>query len=96
MVPGIVGEILGIEVIRMAVENKSALEGYLLTMDTKNMGFRKMKLRNRKEECLSCGKDRLIPEEYDYYKYDGCKIPTNLPNVPNMTWEEYIEKKGSG
>jgi hypothetical protein len=47
MIPGFVGIILGIEAMKMLLNGSSSLEGHLLTYESKNCTFRKMKLRKK-------------------------------------------------
>lgn len=66
MLPGFVGMILAVEAIKIVVQGKSSLEGQLLTYDARSCLFRKMKLRNKKPDCLACGENKLNIQEYNY------------------------------
>lgn len=72
MLPGFVGMILGVEAIKIIIGGKSSLESFLLTYDARCCLFRKMKLRNKKPECLACGQNQFNIQEYDYGKYGNC------------------------
>lgn len=72
MLPGFVGMILGVEAIKIIIGGKSSLESFLLTYDARSCLFRKMKLRNKKPECLACGQNKFNIQEYDYGKYGNC------------------------
>lgn len=92
MLPGIVAMVLATEAIKIVLSGKSSLEGHLLTYEARSCTFRKMKLRNKKPECLACGQEKLNVETYNYSKYETCKNPTNLPQVPSIDWAEAIQK----
>lgn len=42
-----------------------------------------MKLRNKKNECIACGENKMDISNYDYDKYSGCNSGgPELPEVP--------------
>jgi hypothetical protein len=49
-------------------------------------------LRKKQANCIACGgNERLDILTYDYAKYGVCsKNP--VPEVPQITWQNYVEK----
>ena len=86
MVPGLVGMVLGIEVIKYVVSGSCGLFGNMLLYDGILTTFRKTKLRSKKENCQGCGKEKLDISTYDYLKYDP-PCGSAPPEVRNISWK---------
>lgn len=83
MLPGFVGMILGVQALKIILNEKSSLQGHLLTYEARSCVFRKLKLRNKKNECIACGENKMDISNYDYDKYSGCNSGgPELPEVP--------------
>ncbi len=65
MLPGIIGSIQGIEVIKLLLGKGDPLIGRMLIIDTLKMKIREMKVR-RDPNCPVCGDHPTIKELIDY------------------------------
>jgi len=90
VLPGIVGSLQALEVIKLALGTGNPMIGRLLVFDALAMRFRE--LRQRKDpECSICGERRTIHELIDYEQF--CGIPQlheeeKGDEVPTVTVEE--------
>lgn len=72
VVPGIIGNIQALEAIKIAAGLKPSYAGKLLLFDGLSGQFRKVELRKRKDDCISCGNNPTITNELiDYNKFCG-------------------------
>ena len=53
--PGVIGSLQAMEAIKYLTGTGKLLTGYLLTYDSLNMNFRKVKLPEKVSECIACG-----------------------------------------
>ena len=53
--PGVIGSLQAMEAIKYLTGTGKLLTGYLLTYDSLNMNFRKVKLPKKVSECIACG-----------------------------------------
>jgi adenylyltransferase/sulfurtransferase len=91
VLPGIVGTLQALEVIKLILGEGNPLIGRLLLFDALKMKFRELKLR-KDPECALCGERATIKELIDYEQF--CGIPAHEPvaetrsGVPTITVEE--------
>ncbi|KAI1297303.1 Adenylyltransferase and sulfurtransferase MOCS3 [Halotydeus destructor] len=72
VVPGIIGSLQAMEAIKIAAGIKPSFSGKMLLYDGLEGTFRNVKIRNRREDCVSCGKCTQIgPELMDYDEFCG-------------------------
>jgi adenylyltransferase/sulfurtransferase len=95
VVPGIIGNLQALEAIKIAIGRRPTYAGHLLLFDGLMGSFRTVKIRDRKQDCISCGTNPTIgPELVDYEEFCGvkCGESTSLKILePNerMSCEEY-------
>jgi adenylyltransferase/sulfurtransferase len=65
-VPGIIGSLQALEVIKIAAQMDGVLAGKLLTFDASTTTVRTIKLRPRNKNCAVCGESPTIKELIDY------------------------------
>ncbi|HXV64619.1 MAG TPA: molybdopterin-synthase adenylyltransferase MoeB [Vicinamibacteria bacterium] len=90
VLPGIVGSLQALEVIKLALQKGDSMIGRLLVFDALEMRFRE--LRQRKDpDCPICGTSPTIRELIDYEAFCGIPAqPVEAPegSVPTVTVEE--------
>lgn len=95
VVPGIIGNIQALEAIKIAAGLKPSYAGTLLLFDGLTGQFRKVELRKRKDDCVSCGNNPTITKELiDYDAFCGIKCDSAqqlkiLEPEERVTVEEY-------
>ncbi|MFQ6045907.1 MAG: molybdopterin-synthase adenylyltransferase MoeB [Gemmatimonadales bacterium] len=70
VLPGIIGSIQALEVIKLILGQGETLAGRLLLLDALSMRFRELKLR-KDPECPLCGESRTVTELIDYEAFCG-------------------------
>jgi len=91
VLPGIVGTMQALEVIKLVLGEGDPLIGRLLLFDALKMRFRELKLR-KDPECALCSEHATIKELIDYEQF--CGIPRQEPvaasrsGVPTISPEE--------
>ncbi|XP_065176626.1 adenylyltransferase and sulfurtransferase MOCS3-like isoform X2 [Sycon ciliatum] len=71
MVPGVIGVLQAIEVVKIAAKIPSTLSQKLLLFDALGGFFRTVRLRGRKENCAVCGNSPTITTLIDYEQFCG-------------------------
>jgi len=71
VVPGIIGSLQALEAIKLLCQAGSTCSQRLLLFDGLDNSFRKIKLRNRKEDCRVCGLQPDIRHLIDYELFCG-------------------------
>jgi molybdopterin/thiamine biosynthesis adenylyltransferase/rhodanese-related sulfurtransferase len=86
VLPGIMGCIQALEVIKLILGKGEPLIGRLLIFDALGMKFRELKLR-KNPECPVCGKNPTIHELIDYEQFCGIRGEEHKPDmrVPEIT-----------
>ncbi|OTF82076.1 adenylyltransferase and sulfurtransferase MOCS3-like protein [Euroglyphus maynei] len=80
VVPGIIGNIQALEAIKIAAGLKPSYAGTLLLFDGLTGQFRKVELRKRKDDCVSCGNNPTITDKLiDYNAFCGIKCDSVQP-----------------
>ena len=92
VLPGIVGTMQALEVIKLILGEGNSLIGRLLLFDALKMNFRELNLQ-KNPDCLLCGENATIKELIDYEQF--CGIPREEPEtasagvgVPTISVEE--------
>ncbi len=92
VLPGIVGTMQALEVIKLILGEGNSLIGRLLLFDALKMNFRELNLR-KNPDCMLCGENATIKELIDYEQF--CGIPREEPEtasagagVPTISVEE--------
>lgn len=70
MLPGIVGSIQAMEVIKLILKKGKPLAGTLLVFDTLSSQFRRFTLQ-RNRDCAVCGDHPTVKDFIDYEKFCG-------------------------
>src|SRR2546422_5165791 len=84
VLPGIVGSLQALEVIKLIVGKGEPLVGRLVLFDALNVSFRQLTLR-RNRECPICGDHPTIDRLIDYEQF--CGPPADTPQGPEITPE---------
>ncbi|MGH9774712.1 MAG: molybdopterin-synthase adenylyltransferase MoeB [Candidatus Acidiferrales bacterium] len=90
VLPGIVGALQAMEVIKLILGTGEPLVGRLLLFDALKMRFRELKLR-KNPECPLCGEKRTLTKLIDYEQFCGIRgeeAPAPAATVPEMTPRE--------
>jgi molybdopterin/thiamine biosynthesis adenylyltransferase/rhodanese-related sulfurtransferase len=98
VLPGIVGSLQAMEVLKLILGNGNSMAGRLLLFDALEMSFRELKLRKNRE-CPLCGENRTIHKLIDYYEFCGVRgeeAPPPSVEVPEMTPTELRDRKNRG
>lgn len=72
-VPGCIGVLQGLEVIKIIVGSPGVLSGRLLLFDGSDTSFRNIKLRQKDPKCKVCGESPEIVKPIDYEEFCGAK-----------------------
>ena len=98
VLPGIVGCLQAMEVLKLILGSGKPLVGRLMLFDALEMSFRELKLR-RNPECPVCGDHPTITAPIDYYEFCGVRgeeAPPPDVSVPEMTATELNQRLKSG
>lgn len=99
MVPGLIGQIQAIEVVKIIIGKGDVLSQRMIIFDALGMSFRNVKIRGRNPKCVVCGNN---PEITDVSKFDYdafCQIKCDylasikLPAECNMHIEDFQKVK---
>ena len=71
LVPGIIGSLQALEVIKLSVGCGSLYNGKMLLFDGLSASFRTIKLRNKNPACEICGENPTITQLIDYTQFCG-------------------------
>lgn len=98
VLPGIVGSLQAMEVLKLILGNGDPMAGRLLLFDALEMSFRELRLR-KNPECPLCGPNRTIHQLIDYYEFCGVRgeeAPPPSVQVPEMAPRELAERLERG
>jgi molybdopterin/thiamine biosynthesis adenylyltransferase/rhodanese-related sulfurtransferase/molybdopterin converting factor small subunit len=98
VLPGIIGSLQAMEVLKLILGTGDSLSGRLLLFDALEMSFRELKL-HKNPECPLCGEHRTITGLIDYYEFCGVRgeeAPPPDVEVPEMTPTELRDRLGRG
>ena len=91
VLPGLVGTLQALEVIKLITGLGAPLIGRLLHVDTLTLRFRSFELR-RDPECPVCGPSPSITEPIDYTGFCGM----NPPDVPTLSVQDLRDLRAQG
>ena len=95
VIPGIIGQLQALETIKIAIGRKPTYAGQLLLFNGLEGTFKSVKIRGKRENCVSCGPNKTIgPDLIDYEEFCGVQCTQNvslkiLEPEERMTAEEY-------
>ncbi|XP_053317234.1 adenylyltransferase and sulfurtransferase MOCS3 isoform X1 [Spea bombifrons] len=95
IVPGIIGCMQALEVLKIAAGMPSSYSGTMLLYDALDGQFRNIKIRAKKLDCGVCGinSETLILEDYETFCgssiSDKCRMLSLLPNEERLTVQDY-------
>jgi adenylyltransferase/sulfurtransferase len=98
VLPGIIGSIQAMEVIKLILGRGDTLAGRLLLFNALEMRFREIKLR-KNPECPVCGPHRTITHLIDYYEFCGMRgeeAPAANVTVPEIEPRELKQRLDRG
>ncbi len=98
VLPGIVGSLQAMEVLKLILGNGDPMAGRLLLFDALEMTFRELRLR-KNPDCPLCGSNRTIHQLIDYYEFCGVRgeeAPPPSVEVPEMGPRELAERLERG
>ncbi|NXK98906.1 MOCS3 sulfurtransferase, partial [Formicarius rufipectus] len=95
VVPGIIGCLQALEVLKIASGMGSSFHQYMLMFDALEGKFRNIKLRPKKPDCPACGDDPTVTCLQDYEAFcgssatDACRAVRLLPAEDRISVEQY-------
>lgn len=95
VLPGIIGSLQALEVIKVATGVGEPLSGRLFSFDALSFSSRTFKLRRRPDNPLN-GDHPSITALIDYEQFCGLKNPTEMRPVKEISVEEFLILKESG
>lgn len=80
MVPGIIGNIQALEVLKIILgfDDSLILTQRMVFFDGLSMKFRNVKIRGRNKDCITCGEAPTLPDICQIDYFDFCKTNCNL------------------
>ena len=99
VIPGIIGSLQSLEVIKIALGLKPSYCGKLLLFDGLQGSFSVVKIRGKRKDCKVCGLDPSIgPELIDYDSFCGViycdiKVLSKEDRVTCKVYKEVLDKK---
>lgn len=105
MVPGIIGNIQAVEVVKMVlgVDPTLILNQRMVFFDAMSMKFRNVKIRGRNVACIACGDEPKLGEIANINYQDFCKTNCNLQSdivlpsentMPVVQFADHLAKHG--
>ncbi|MCI0517672.1 MAG: molybdopterin-synthase adenylyltransferase MoeB [Woeseiaceae bacterium] len=97
VLPGIIGSLQALEVIKLILDKGQPLISRLVLFDALAFEFREVKLR-KDRDCVICGETPSIFAPVDYEAFcggAGSAVPTS-ESVPSITVEEFVSLRDSG
>lgn len=95
VVPGIMGCLQALEVLKIASHQECSFAQQLLMFDGEQARFRSIRLRSRQEECVVCGEKPTVTELQDYEYFcgsaatDKCRRLNLLSREQRVSVQEY-------
>ncbi len=78
MVPGLIGQIQALEIVKIILGQGEVLTERMVIFDALEMRFRNVKLRGRNPNCSSCGDAPSITNVSAFDYNDFCQTNCNL------------------
>lgn len=97
VLPGIVGSLQALEVIKLILDRGEPLISRLVLFDALTFKFREVKLK-KDPNCVVCGSSPsiLAPIDYDAFCSGGTVTEANFTGIPSMTVEEFAAISSAG
>ncbi len=98
VLPGLIGTVQAMEVIKLILGRGEPLIGRLLLLDALEMRWRELKLR-KDPNCPVCGENPTVCELIDYVEFCGLRgveTPTHTQELPSITPRELRERLDRG
>uniref|UniRef100_A0A3B5JYT1 Adenylyltransferase and sulfurtransferase MOCS3 n=1 Tax=Takifugu rubripes TaxID=31033 RepID=A0A3B5JYT1_TAKRU len=95
VVPGIMGCVQALEVLKIASGQRTSCSQKLLMFDAQDAKFRSIKLRPKKADCAVCGEEPSVTQLVDYETFcgsaasDKCRRLNLLSRDQRITVQEY-------
>ncbi|XP_048046508.1 adenylyltransferase and sulfurtransferase MOCS3 isoform X2 [Megalobrama amblycephala] len=90
VVPGIMGCLQALEVLKIASGQGSSFEQQLLMFDGQEGRFRSIRLRPRQAECAVCGETPTVTELQDYEQFCGSAATDKCRRLNLLTKEQRV------
>ncbi|XP_067312252.1 adenylyltransferase and sulfurtransferase MOCS3 [Pseudorasbora parva] len=90
VVPGIMGCLQALEVLKIASGQGSSFEQQLLMFDGQEGRFRSIRLRPRQAECAVCGETPTVKELQDYEQFCGSAATDKCQRLNLLTKEQRV------
>ncbi|XDV42665.1 hypothetical protein PO909_011283 [Leuciscus waleckii] len=90
VVPGIMGCLQALEVLKIASGQGSSFEQQLLMFDGQEGRFRSIRLRARQIECVVCGEKPTLTELQDYEQFCGSAATDKCRRLNLLTKEQRV------
>uniref|UniRef100_UPI00358EDBE4 adenylyltransferase and sulfurtransferase MOCS3 isoform X3 n=1 Tax=Myxine glutinosa TaxID=7769 RepID=UPI00358EDBE4 len=91
VVPGVMGSLQALEVLKIAAGMNSSYSERLLLFDGLSGRFRTVRIRGRQKHCIACGDSSLIPPLPDYESWCGTTANDKCRHLMLLNKEERIE-----
>ncbi|XP_016300666.1 adenylyltransferase and sulfurtransferase MOCS3-like [Sinocyclocheilus anshuiensis] len=90
VVPGIIGCLQALEVLKIASGQRSSFEKQLLMFDGQEGRFRSIRLRPKQAECVVCGETPTVTELQDYEQFCGSAATDKCRRLILLTKEQRV------
>uniref|UniRef100_A0A8C4QBX3 Molybdenum cofactor synthesis 3 n=1 Tax=Eptatretus burgeri TaxID=7764 RepID=A0A8C4QBX3_EPTBU len=90
VVPGVMGSLQALEVLKIAADMNSSYSERLLLFDGLSGRFRTVRLRGHQKHCIACGDSPLIPPLPDYESWCGTTANDKCRHLMLLNKEERI------
>uniref|UniRef100_A0A673JA13 Adenylyltransferase and sulfurtransferase MOCS3-like n=1 Tax=Sinocyclocheilus rhinocerous TaxID=307959 RepID=A0A673JA13_9TELE len=90
VVPGIMGCLQALEVLKIASGQESSFEKQLLIFDGQEGRFRSIRLRPKQAECAVCGETPTVTELQDYEQFCGSAATDKCRRLNLLTKEQRV------
>lgn len=90
VVPGIMGCLQALEVLKIASGQGSSFEKQLLMFDGQEGRFRSIRLRHKQAECAVCGETPTVTELQDYEQFCGSAATDKCRRLNLLTKEQRV------
>ncbi|XP_016330761.1 adenylyltransferase and sulfurtransferase MOCS3 [Sinocyclocheilus anshuiensis] len=90
VVPGIMGCLQALEVLKIASGQESSFEKQLLIFDGQEGRFRSIRLRSKQTECAVCGETPTVTELQDYEQFCGSAATDKCRRLNLLTKEQRV------
>lgn len=98
VLPGIVGSLQALEVLKLLLGRGEPMIGRLLLFDALGLAFREIAVR-RDPACAVCGERRTITAPIDYEAFCGLRgeeAPADTEGLPTLSVEELRDRRAAG